>query len=80
MERRAPYGRTGSQAHPPEWLLRVVLSEIRRGRYAPADWHRDAWECEPVRWLLRGGVVEAPVGTPSATVSRRCCLASTPRC
>ena len=54
---RATYGRTGSEAHPPERLLRVVLYEIRRGRHGPADWHRDAQECEPVRWLLRGAVV-----------------------
>jgi len=54
---RATYGRTGSQAHPPERLLRVVLYQMRRGRHGPADWHRDAQECEPVRWLLRGAVV-----------------------
>jgi transposase len=54
---RATYGRTGSEAHPPERLLRAVLYEIRRGRPRPAEWHRDARECEPVRWLLRGAVV-----------------------
>jgi transposase len=54
---RATYGRTGSEAHPPERLLRVVLYQTRRGRHSPADWHRDARECEPVRWLLRGAVV-----------------------
>jgi hypothetical protein len=53
----AAYGDTGSQAHPPVRLLAVVLYEIRRGRHGPAQWHRDACECEPVRWLLRGSVV-----------------------
>jgi transposase len=53
----ACYGGTGSEAHPPERLLRVVLYETRRGHHAPAHWHRDAQECEPVRWLLRGCVV-----------------------
>jgi transposase len=54
---RATYGGTGSQAHPPERLLSVVLYEIRAGRHLPAQWHRDARENEPVRWLLRGSVV-----------------------
>jgi transposase len=54
---RATYGGTGSQAHPPERLLRVVLYELRRGHTTPAAWHRDAQECEPLRWLLRGSVV-----------------------
>jgi hypothetical protein len=54
---RALYLGTGSEAHPPERLLRVVLFEIRRGHHRPAEWHRDAHECEPVRWLLRGAVV-----------------------
>jgi hypothetical protein len=54
---RATYGGTGSEAHPPEQLLRVVLYEIRRGRHRPAEWQCDAHECEPVRWLLRGSVV-----------------------
>jgi transposase len=53
----ATYGPRGSEAAPPELLLRVVLYEIRRGRHRPAEWHRDAQECEPVRWLLRGEVV-----------------------
>jgi transposase/type II secretory pathway pseudopilin PulG len=53
----AAYGNTGSAAHSPARLLAVVLYEIRRGRHSPAQWHRDARECEPVRWLLRGSVV-----------------------
>jgi transposase len=54
---RALYHGTGSEPHPPERLLRVVLYEMRRGHHSPAQWHRDAHECEPVRWLLRGAVV-----------------------
>ena len=54
---RATYAGTGSEAHPPERLLRVVLYEMRRGRRRPADWHVDARESEPVRWLLRGSAV-----------------------
>jgi transposase len=54
---RATYGGTGSQPHPPERLLRVVLFELRRGHHTPAEWHRNAHECEPIRWLLRGSEV-----------------------
>ena len=50
----ACYGGTGSDAFPPDLLLRAVLFETRRGLHSPAAWHRDAHECEPVRWLLRG--------------------------
>jgi Transposase DDE domain len=44
-------------AHSPALLLAVLLYEIRCGRHSPAQWHRDANECEPVRWLLRGSIV-----------------------
>src|SRR5712691_163257 len=50
----ACYGGTGSDPYPPDLLLRAVLFETRRGHHRPADWHHDAHECEPVRWLLRG--------------------------
>jgi len=53
----AAYHGRGSQAHPPQHLLSVVLYEMRRGHPNPATWHRDAHECEPIRWLLRGAVV-----------------------
>jgi len=53
----AAYRGTGSKAHSPALLLAVVLYEIRSGRHSPAQWHRDANECEPVRWLLRGSKV-----------------------
>jgi transposase len=51
---RHSYGGTGSQAHPPEQLLRAVLYEVRNGYHSPAQWYRHARENEPVRWLLRG--------------------------
>jgi hypothetical protein len=35
-------------------MLRAVLYESQRGHHSPATWYRDARECEPVRWLLRG--------------------------
>jgi hypothetical protein len=50
----ATYGGTGSDPWPPELLLRAVLFETRRGRHSPAHWHRDAAECDPLRWLRRG--------------------------
>lgn len=48
------YAGTGSLPHRPDLLLRAVLYEIRRGQHSPATWYRDAGECEPLRWLLRG--------------------------
>jgi hypothetical protein len=50
----AAYAGTGSEAHRPDLLLRAVLYETHRGRHRPAEWHRDAAEVEPLRWLLRG--------------------------
>jgi transposase len=48
------YRGTGSQPYPPDLLLKVVLYQARRGQHSPAAWHREATECQPVRWLLRG--------------------------
>lgn len=50
----ARYAGTGTDPYPPALLLGVALYETRRGRPSPAAWHRDAQECEPVRWLLNG--------------------------
>ena len=50
----AAYAGTGSLPHRPDLLLRAVLYETQRGQHSPAAWCRDARECEPVRWLLRG--------------------------
>lgn len=51
---RNTYHGTGSEAHPPERLLRAVLYEVRNGFHSPAQWYTHARENEPVRWLLRG--------------------------
>ena len=51
---RARYGATGSAPYPPELLVQAVLYETHCGRHGPAQWHRDARDCGPVRWLLRG--------------------------
>jgi transposase len=50
----ASYAGTGSQAYRPDLLLRAVLFQAQRGQHRPASWHRDAAECGPLRWLLRG--------------------------
>ena len=54
---RGAYHGTGSAAHPPERLLRVVLFEMHEGQHGPSQWLKASRECEPVRWLLRGAVV-----------------------
>jgi transposase len=48
------YAGTGSPAHAPDLLLRAVLYEVQRGQHSPATWFREAYESEPMRWLLRG--------------------------
>ena len=50
----AGYSGTGSLAHRPELLLKVALYACWRGRRRPADWHHDAAEQEPARWLALG--------------------------
>jgi transposase len=50
----ACYGHSGSPAHRPDRLLVAILYELRQGRLSPAQWCRDARECEPLRWLLGG--------------------------
>jgi transposase len=50
----AAYAGTGSPAHPPALLLKAALYELHSGRRRPAQWHRDARESAPLRWLLRG--------------------------
>jgi transposase len=51
---RQAYAGTGSAAHPPELLLRLVLFEIDRGRLRPAQWHKDCCQDGAVKWLLFG--------------------------
>jgi len=51
---RRRYRGVGADAYRPGLLLKAVLYEVRRGRPRPAQWHRDARESGPVRWLSRG--------------------------
>jgi len=38
----------------PDVLLKIVLYEMASGKPSPAEWFRDARECDGVRWLGRG--------------------------
>jgi transposase len=51
---RDAYAGSGSYAFPPERLLAVILYELQVKRTRPSQWHKDARENDPVRWLLRG--------------------------
>jgi transposase len=51
---RQAYAGVGSLPHCPSLLLCAILYETQRGQHSPAAWSRDARECEPLRWLLRG--------------------------
>lgn len=48
------YAGLGTQAWPPQLLLKLALYELQTGRVAPAHWYRDTREATPVQWLLRG--------------------------
>lgn len=48
------YRRTGSLAHHPKLLLKVVLFEMQSRFHSPAAWAQHARENQPVRWLARG--------------------------
>src|SRR4051794_21010677 len=50
----AAYPGTGSQAHRPDLLLKVVLFEVHRGYRSPDQWYRDLREHEPCQWLAFG--------------------------
>src|SRR5947209_5148481 len=50
----AAYAGTGSPAHRPDLLLKVVLFEVHRGRHSPDQWFRDLREHEPCQWLACG--------------------------
>jgi transposase len=47
------YG-VGKKALRPDLLLKAVLYEMQSKRPSPAQWCKDARECEPLRWLLFG--------------------------
>jgi transposase len=48
------YAGRGSQAAPPELMLKIVLFEIQRGRTSPAQWYRDTKENIALQWLGLG--------------------------
>jgi transposase len=48
------YAGLGSQAYPPELLLRLALFEMHRGCLSPAQWFRDCQHDDAVKWLLMG--------------------------
>jgi len=50
----ASYAGTGSQAHRPDLLLKLVLFEVERKRHSPAQWVEDLLENEACQWLTRG--------------------------
>lgn len=46
----ASYGAGGRRPTRPDLMLRVVLIEMRLGRYRPSQWFRDVGEHTPLRW------------------------------
>ncbi len=44
----------GKHALRPDLLLKLVIYEMQSNRPSPAQWTRDIYESEPVRWLLFG--------------------------
>src|ERR1700736_5807013 len=49
------YAGVGSQAAPPDLLVKAVLFELYcQNRLSPAQWTRDCRELTPLRWLLFG--------------------------
>lgn len=44
----------GNKALRPDLLLKLVIYEMQSNRPSPAQWARDVYESEPVRWLLFG--------------------------
>src|SRR5262249_12146562 len=46
--------RAGKKALRPDLLLKLVIYEMQSNRPSPAQWTRDVYESEPVRWLLFG--------------------------
>jgi transposase len=50
---RNAYAGVGSEPHPPECMLRLALYEILDGRPSPAQWHRDAQNNDPAKFLAR---------------------------
>jgi transposase len=49
-ELQACYSASGSPATDPVLMLRMVLIELRRGRFRPAQWYQDTQENEALKW------------------------------
>src|SRR5260370_23572098 len=50
----AAYAGTGSLAHRPDLILKVVLFEVQRGRHSPAQWAEDFLFDQACQWLALG--------------------------
>jgi transposase len=48
------YSASGSPPIRPDLMLRIVLIEMRQGRYRPAQWYRDTRENDPLKWAGMG--------------------------
>src|SRR5438105_12281348 len=46
----ACYSASGSPATDPLLMLRIVLIELRRGRFRPRHWYQDTRENEALKW------------------------------
>ena len=49
-ELQACYSASGSPATDPVLMLRIVLIELRRGRFRPSHWHQDTQENDALKW------------------------------
>ena len=49
-ELRASYSASGTAATDPLLMLRIVLIELRRGRFRPQHWYQDTQENEALKW------------------------------
>jgi transposase len=49
-ELQACYSASGSPATDPVLMLRIVLIELRRGRFRPSHWYQDTQENEALKW------------------------------
>src|SRR6185312_7553460 len=53
-ELRAAYRGSGSEAYPPELMLKIALYEVIEKHPSPAAWARHLGDSIPLRWLARG--------------------------
>lgn len=49
-ELRASYSASGTPATDPVLMLRIVLIELRRGRFRPQHWYQDTKENDALKW------------------------------